>query len=173
MNDIFVVWVVTAIPLAFIALLCVYISRPLFMQRWVRIVSQSVAGLLLMMGYVVSKGMSADKHLTDANTEVILVFVALVFVMKFIAMYLIASYAKSVGKSPYWSFVGLLNFILALVSLIGLWKSEKQGSQPKQRKLTREEIISGLRRMVDDPDTPPEKRDLATDRLRMIAKIKP
>ena len=173
MNEIFWDYILTAIPLAFIAWLCAFISRPYFEKKWTKITSQTVSVLLLIMVYLISKGMSEDKNLADTNINVLLTFTASFFIMKFVAMYLIACYAKSVNKSPYWSFVGVLNFLLALPLLIfGLWKSENQSVQRAQGNLTHDEMINGLKKIVDNPDTPQEKRDWATDRLASIKKIK-
>lgn len=154
--------VLTAIPSALIAWLCAYISRPVFMQRWTRIASQTLASWLLLMAYTLSKGLSAHRGAANADESALLTIGATYFGMKFIAMYCIASYAKSVGKSPYWSFVGVLNFAIAFILLIGFWKS-------KAREGVLDEIrIDRLNRIIDDPNTPQERRDWARDRLARI-----
>lgn len=49
----------------------------------------------------------------------------LVFFMKFVSMYLISSYAKSTGKTPYWSFIAVLNIAVALFFMARwLWKTK-------------------------------------------------
>lgn len=135
MNTVVMEFVLTTIVLAAIAWLCVKLSRPIFLGRWAKITSQTVATVLLMMVYVLSKGMAQDDSSSEAETELILILAVIMLVLKSIAIYLIACYAKSVNKSPYWAFAGVVNFLIALPLLIfGLWRSKKQVVEPHATK---------------------------------------
>ena len=133
MNDIIgTIWdvVLTAVPLAAFSLICVYISRPFLKTRLTRVASQTIASLLLLFAYGLSKSMSDEQAASYELIEIIKLFAAY-FISKAIAIYFIACYAKSVGKSPYWGFVGLLNFILAMVFMgAKLWRSSAKRSDP-------------------------------------------
>jgi hypothetical protein len=66
------------------------------------------------------KGLNAPETIFDSS--IIPIIVALFF-LKIIPMYLIACYAKSVSKSPYWSLAGALAFPLSVIMIwIGLWR---------------------------------------------------
>ena len=168
MNAMLLDFVLTAIPLAMIAWLCVYISRPFPNIAWIKIATQALASFLLLVAFLISKGVSEDKSSASLDDDTLIMIVSAYFGMKFISMYLISCYAKTVNKSPYWSFVGLLNFSLAIILMIfKLWRSGKKV------KLNRDEVIGGLKAMVDDPSTAQDKRDWATNRLRSLEKLKP
>ena len=113
--------------LSLIALFCVYISRPFFESKVARIVSQAIASLLLLLSFGLSKAMQdSSAASTDEFIVVFLVFLSI----KAVAMYLIGCYAKSVGKSPYWSFIGLTNAGIALCFMaISLWRDPKTINQ--------------------------------------------
>lgn len=160
-------YVVSTFLLGLAALICVFISRPILQKRWSRIASQTLSVLLMIVAYIFSKGMAESKSSPDENISFFLIFIILTFLFKFVAMYLIACYAKSVLKSPYWSFVGILNILIALPLLIfGLWNSGKR------KKLTRDEMVNELKRLVDDPNSSQDIREEALARLRIFNKSK-
>ena len=123
MNDVIVDLAITSGILALLAWVCVHTSRPFFGSKLARVISQTGASFLLLISFVISKAMQRPNEVvTDEMFGVIIAF----FAVKTVAMYLISCYAKSVGKSPYWSFVGLLNFGLALVVMAtSLWRDRK------------------------------------------------
>lgn len=155
---------ITAAVLGVVAWVCVYISRPFFQKKWTKIVSQVAVVLLLFLVFSFTRALNKeDPNITAENAIFLQSFVLANLAMKSVAIYLIGCYAKSVGKSPYWTFVGVLNFLIILPLLIfGLWKAEKTNG------LSKEEMIEGLRRILDDPATLPEKRDWVNDRLRTL-----
>lgn len=127
MTNIFWDFVVPAILLAAIAWLCVHISRPVFKQRWTKITSQALATLLLLIASIFTKATTSAGSSNIDDTESVVILISVILAIKFISMYLISCYAKSVGKSPYWAFIGVLNFYLALPILIfGLWRPKRQ-----------------------------------------------
>ena len=167
MPNLLLDYALTAVPLAIIAWVCVYITRPFFEKKWTRILSQVVAVILLFVAFILSKGMAEDETIRDVDAGILLPLAIGYFAIKSIAIYLIGCYAKSVGKSPYWAFLGVLNFLLAFPLLIfGLWKTKKPNA------LSHEEMVEGLRKMVDDPATPTEKRDWAENRLGALEQKK-
>ena len=127
MNDVLLSLVVTSGVLALVAWICVHITRPFFASKTSRIISQTAASFLLLISFGLSKAMqSPGSGSTDELVSVFLIFLAI----KAVAMYLIGCYAKSVGKSPYWSFIGLLNFGLALIIMASsLWRDPKPKHQ--------------------------------------------
>ncbi len=163
---------ITAIPLAIAAMIAVYLSRPFFQKEYAKTASKVATVILLMLAYVLTKGSAEDDLPSDADTSVLIAIGAAYFLMKIIAIYLIACYAKSVNRNPYWCFVGVLNFVIAFILLMGgVWRSEKKVVPPSQGSLTHQERVLGLRRMIDNPDTPKEKRAWAMDRLRTIEQM--
>lgn len=172
MGNILLDFLTTAIPLALFAWLSVPLSRPFFKKKGARITSQTIATILLMLAFVTSKAVSGEATASETVSTALFIATAFYFLAKGIAIYLIASYAKSVGKSPYWGFVGVLNFTIALVLMIsGLWRSAKPSDKDRSSKrLTRVEMIAGLKQIIDDPSTPRDKREWASDRLLKLAK---
>lgn len=164
MPDIIIDYAISAAILAIIAWACVYITRPFFQTKWPRVISQIAVALLLFVTFILARALSEEGvNVTAENAIVLQSFVLANLAMKAIAIYLIGCYAKSVGKSPYWTFVGVLNFLIVLPLLIfGLWKT------PKPNSLSHEDMKAGLRRILDDPATLPEKREWATDRLKAL-----
>lgn len=166
-------FVITASLLALIGLVCAYISRPLFTTKNIRITSQSLAVFLLLISFILSKALSEAPLTADSISEPLLWIAGVYVVFKSVAMYLIACYAKSVNKSPYWCFVAILNVVLAvLVMWSGLWKSDGKIAMPKREKMTNKEMVSALTQMIDDPDTPQETKARATERLQKIESMK-
>lgn len=172
MDGVLLDFLITAIPLALFAWLSVPLSRPFFKKKGGRIASQTAATMLLMLAFITSKALGEEATASEAATTALFIAMAFYFLAKGVAIYLIASYAKSVGKSPYWGFVGVLNFTIALILMIfGLWKSAKPSDKDRSSEwLTREEMLAGLKRIIDDPDTPQDERKLASDRLLKLAK---
>ena len=128
MNEVLLDLVFTSGALAVVAWICVYTTRPFFESKTSRIISQTAASFLLIISFGLSKEMqSPGGASTDDLITVFLIFIAI----KAVAMYLIGCYAKSVGKSPYWSFIGLLNVGLALIFMVSsLWRDPKPSHQP-------------------------------------------
>lgn len=113
--------------LALVAWACMHASRPFFKSKSTRVVSQTIASLLLLLSFGLSKAL---QNSNGASTEDLVGFIILFLAIKSAAMYLIGCYAKSVGKSPYWSFIGLLNFGLAIIVMaIGLWRDQASKDQ--------------------------------------------
>lgn len=117
--------VVYTMPAAILAWICTYISRPFLRSKWSRVCSQSFSVLLLLVCFGLSKSMDKMPYngIKNIDISMIVPFLILVLVMKFLSMYLIASYAKTVEKTPYWSFVAVLSFGLSLpLMAFGLWR---------------------------------------------------
>jgi hypothetical protein len=90
-------------------------------------------GMVLIISPAILEIAGRSSNNIDGTMQVSLVvsLMALVFLMKFASMYLISSYAKSTGKTPYWSFVAVLNAVFSLfVMARWLWRD-----QPKQDKI--------------------------------------
>lgn len=165
--DLLLEFAFTAIPLALLAWLCVYISRPIIKQKWAKILSQTAVVFLLFVANIISKASQSEVNSSDTNIDLLLALFAGYFAAKFIPAYLIACYAKSVSKTPYWSFLILLNFWLVLpLMILTFWRPKKL------TKLARKEKIHGLMEMIDNPETSQEKRDWATDRLQKLDKLR-
>lgn len=107
------------------AYICTKLSRPFFLKRWSRILSQIIATVLLFFATAFAKKIgtfSVDPSGKDDN--ILFIFFLSILVMKFVSMYLIACYARSVGRNPFWAFLGVLNFGMAIGGLVYLWVSK-------------------------------------------------
>ena len=163
--------VFTALPLALVALASVYLSRPLINSTTSRRVSKGTILVLLFLAFMLSKGLKEENGDGDPSSTAIWLSVVY-FLFKSVAIYIISCYARSVGKSPYWGFIGILNFVIVFALLItGLWKTKKAAPPAEQEGLTGEQRIDGLRRMIDNPRTTAEKREWAKERLSLIERM--
>lgn len=155
--------IATLIPLALIAFISAKLAKSWFEAKWAIIVSQTVAVILLFVAHSIARGLSSDPESLSSGTEFLVTVIAIFFLSKGIAIYLIACFCVARGKSPYLCFVGVLNLIIALPLLVfGVWKS----SRPSETK--RSEMIERLEEMLDDPDLPTDRREWATDRLQKL-----
>lgn len=167
MDSVLIDYALSTLLLSIAALICVYISRPILKKRWSRIVSQFVSVILMFIAHIFSKVVSDEGASIDENMNSLIILTCVIFSLKFAAMYFFACYARSVFKNPYWSFVGILNILIAFPLLIfGLWNSGKR------KKLTRDEMVNELKRLVDDPNTSQNMREEALARLEIFVKSK-
>ena len=163
-------FVITSVALAFFAWICAYASRPFFKSRWSRISSQTVAVFLLLICSVISSVLKQDigddvEILTDDQFEILIYIIIFIVALKSAAMYLISCYAKSVNKSPSWSFVGILTAPLALVFLVGsLWKDKKVFDDTK---VDAEAVERAQKQMDEDPNVIRARKKIEDIRRKM------
>ena len=119
----------TTLVIYVIALICAQFSRPFFSSPRSKLISQIIASLLLFIAFIFSSALrkfALNQNSEEVSKEIIIVYVS-IFLLKGVGMYLISCYAKSVGKSRFWSFIGLLNFALALpIMAFSLWQKSDQ-----------------------------------------------
>jgi hypothetical protein len=132
MTEILIEWAIGAIFLSLFAFMSAKLSRPLFKTRASKVISQTLASIFLFLGFSFSKSLEKSSMINDFDSYIsdVLVIFAVIISLKFSGMYLISCYARSVEKSPYWSFIALLNFMIALPVLIfSLWKGKSTQSE--------------------------------------------
>jgi hypothetical protein len=123
MNDAIVGLLFSSGILTLVAWACVYTTRPFFKSKLAKIFSQTIVSVILIISFALSKELNRTN---GASNEEVLVVFTIFLSIKSVAMYLIGCYAKSVGKSPYWSFVVLSNSLLALTFIAtSLWQNKK------------------------------------------------
>lgn len=127
MTEILIERAIGAILLSLFAFMSAKFSRPFFKSRASKVISQTLASIFLFLGFSFSKSLEKSDMINDIDsyTSDVLVILAVIIALKFSGMYLISCYARSVEKSPYWSFIAILNFAIALsVLILYLWKGK-------------------------------------------------
>lgn len=96
------------------------VTLPAMRSRTTRLVSQVAASACLLWVWVLFRALTANKAPDARESLGILLLIAPAL---FTSMVLIANYARSVGRTPFWSFVAILSFPLSVgIMATTLWR---------------------------------------------------